>query len=217
MTESERLIHIIEEGKVKEVSDCIQALLDQGYDQDRIVRECIMPALETVGARFEAQEIFIPQMLMAARTVNIGNEYLRKKQIAPAARSPYKVVIGTVKGDLHFIGKNLVAMSMRSVGIEVIDLGVDVPPEQFVFAAESDPDVAIVAVSALLTTTLPAMRQTVKALRGCKASDRIRIMVGGGPVTEDFARSIGADVYTDSAYDAAMAVKEILGSSAFPI
>lgn len=213
MTESKRLIHIIEEGKVKEVCDSIQTLLDLGYDQDRIVRECIMPALETVGARFEAQEIFIPHMLMAARTVNVGNEYLRKKQNTPAARSSYKVIIGTVKGDLHFIGKNLVAMSMRSVGIEVIDLGVDVAPEQFVFAAESDPDVAIVAVSALLTTTLPAMRQTVKALRSSKESNRIRIMVGGGPVTEEFARSIGADVYTESAYDAAMAAKEILGSA----
>lgn len=210
MTEAEHLIRIIEDGKVREVTGCIQSLLDLGYDQDRIVEECVIPALETVGARFEAQEVFIPQMLMAARTVSVGNDYLRKKQGTPAARIPWKVIIGTVKDDLHFIGKNLVAMSMRSVGIEVIDLGVDVSPEQFVFAAENDPDVAIAAVSALLTTTLPAMRKTVKALKNCKASGRIRIMVGGGPVTEEFARSIGADVYTASAYDAAMTAREIL-------
>lgn len=210
MTDAERLIKIIEDGKVKEVCSCIQTLLDSGYDQEQIVQECVMPALETVGYRFETQEIYIPQMLMAARTVNAGNEYLKKKIRVKMPGSPYKVVIGTVKDDLHFIGKNLVAMSMRSVGIEVVDLGVDASPEQFVFAVEHDPNVAIVAVSALLTTTLPAMKKTVKALKSCKAANRIKIMVGGGPVTAEFAQSIGADYFTETAYEAAMTAREIL-------
>ena len=210
MNEAQRLISVIEDGKVKEVRACIQALLDLGYDQDRIVQECMMPALETVGLRFERQEIYIPQMLMAARTVNEGNAYLKRKQTIPQPWSRYKVVIGTVKDDLHFIGKNLVAMSMRAMGIDVIDLGVDVPAEHFVNAAETDPDVAIVAVSCLLTTTMPAMRKTVKALKSCRAADRIQIMVGGGPIGPDFAAKIGADIYTRSAYDAAMSAKAAL-------
>lgn len=210
MTEAERLTAVIRDGKVKEVRRCIQALLDLGYDQERIVQECMMPALETVGYQFERQEIYIPQMLMAARAVNEGNAFLKRKQTLPQPWSRYKVVIGTVKDDLHFIGKNLVAMSMRAMGIDVIDLGVDVPPELFVQAAESDEDVAIVAVSCLLTTTMSAMRKTVKTLKACKAADRIQIMVGGGPISPDFAAKIGADIYTRSAYDAAMSAKAAL-------
>lgn len=212
MSEKQRLIAIIEQGKISEVQACIQALLDQGYDQDQIVQDCMMPALENVGHRFEKQEIFILQMLMAARAVNEANAYLKRKQAVPQPWSRCKVVIGTVKGDLHFIGKNLVAMSMRAMGIDVIDLGVDVPVEQFVNAAESDPDVAIVAVSCLLTTTMPDMRKTVKALKNCTASNRIRIMVGGGPINEQFARSIGADIYTKSAYDAAVSARDMLNT-----
>ncbi len=210
MTEAQQLIAAIEDGKVKDVPLCIQSLLDLGYTQEQIVQECMMPALETVGYRFERQQVYISQMLMAARAVNEGNTYLKSKQTIPQPWSRYKVVIGTVKGDLHFIGKNLVAMSMRAMGIDVIDLGVDVTTEQFVHAAESDPDVAIVAVSCLLTTTMPAMRKTVKALKNCKASHRIQIMVGGGPVSPEYASKIGADIHTNSAYDAAMSAKTIL-------
>lgn len=210
MTESERLIHIIAEGKTLEICPCIQQLLDAGYDQNRIVQECIMPAMELVGSRFEKQEINILEMLMAARTVNTGNEYMKKRLNIRTSNNRHKIVIGTVKDDLHFIGKNLVAMSMRSFGLEVVDLGVDASTEQFVFAAESDPDVAIVAVSALLTTTLPAMKKTVRALKNSKAAHRITIMVGGGPVTAQYAKSIGADYYTASAYEAACTAREIL-------
>lgn len=210
MTDSERLITIIEEGRVKEVCGCIQDMLDAGYDQQQIVQECVMPALETVGNRFERQQVFIPQMLMAARTVNAGNEYMRKKLPQQSATSRHKVVIGTVKDDLHFLGKNLVATSMRSVGIEVVDLGVDVSAEQFVAAAEFDPDVAIVAISTLLNPTMPAMKKTVKALKASTAANRIKIMVGGCPVTEQFAKSIGADFYTETAYSAAVVAKRVL-------
>ena len=210
MTQLQQLMDIIENGQVHKICDCIQALLSEGYTQERIITEGVMPALEHVGNRFETQEIFIPQMLLAARAVNMGNEYLHTKMDFSPPRTHRKIVLGTVKDDLHYIGKNLVAVSMRAVGIEVIDLGVDVAPEQFVSAVESDPDVAIVGISALLTTTLPAMRKTVKALRACAAGKRIKIMVGGGPVTKEFARAIGADIYTESAYEAAQEAKKIL-------
>lgn len=210
MTEAERLIEIIEAGKAKEICGCIQALLDSGYTQERIVQECVMPAMEHVGYQFETQEIHIPQMLMAARTVSTGNEYLKKKLDIQPPTNRHKVIIGTVKNDLHFIGKNLVAMSMRSMGMEVTDLGVDVSPEQFVLAAEGDPTVAIVAISSLLSTTLPVMKNTVAALKSSKAAGRIQIMVGGAPVTEKFAKSIGADYYTSSAYEAGIVAREIM-------
>ena len=122
----------------------------------------------------------------------------------------YALAVGAKKDDLHYIGKNLVAVSMRAVGIEVVDLGVDVSAEQFVSAVENDPDVAIVGISSLLTTTLPAMRKTVKALKSSAAAGRISIMVGGGPVTREMAESMGADVFTETAYEAAAAARRLL-------
>lgn len=210
MTKLDELTAIIEEGRVQHICACLQELLDGGYTQEQIVTEGVMPALQNVGRRFETQEIFIPQMLLAARTVNMGNEFLRTKMEFQPPRTHRKVVLGTVKDDLHYIGKNLVAVSMRAVGIEVVDLGVDVSPEQFVSAVENDPDVAIVGISSLLTTTLPAMRKTVKALKASTAADRICIMVGGGPVTREAAESMGADVFTETAYEAAAAAQRIL-------
>lgn len=210
MTELNELVQIIESGQVQSICACLQGLLEKGYTQEQIVTYGVMPALQNVGRRFETQEIFIPQMLLAARTVNMGNEYLRTKMEFQPPRSHRKVVLGTVKDDLHYIGKNLVAVSMRAVGIEVVDLGVDVSAEQFVAAVENDPDVAIVGISALLTTTLPAMRKTVKALRSSTAADRICIMVGGAPVTREAAKAMGADVFTETAYEAAAAAQRIL-------
>lgn len=210
MTKMEELIEIIESGQVHSICACMQALLDDGYTQEQIVTQGVMPALQNVGRRFETQEIFIPQMLLAARTVNMGNEFLRTKMEFQPPRSHRKVVLGTVKDDLHYIGKNLVAVSMRAVGIEVVDLGVDVSAEQFVSAVENDPDVAIVGISCLLTTTLPAMRKTVKALKASSAAGRIRIMVGGGPVTREVAKAMGADVFTETAFEAATVAQKIL-------
>ena len=210
MTKLEELMAIIEGGQVQSICHCLQQLLDAGYTQEQIVSQGVMPALQNVGRRFETQEIFIPQMLLAARTVNMGNEFLRTKMEFQPPKTRHKVVLGTVKDDLHYIGKNLVAVSMRAVGIEVVDLGVDVSAEQFVSAVENDPDVAIVGISSLLTTTLPAMRKTVKALKSSAAAGRISIMVGGGPVTREMAESMGADVFTETAYEAAAAARRLL-------
>lgn len=203
MTELERLSEIVEKGQIKEVRSCVSKLVSSGVSTEEIVSLGFMPGLAIVGQKFEQGEYFITNMLLSARAVKMGYEVLRPQLGDAGIISHKKVILGSVQGDLHNIGKNLVAMAIRAVGVEIIDLGVDVPPDQFVKAVEQDPNVAYVGVSALLTTTLPAMRTTVKALKKCKAADRIRIMVGGAPVTAKVAEEMGADIYTASAFEAA--------------
>lgn len=210
MTELERLSDIIEKGHIKEVRGCVRGLLDAGASPEDIVSLGFMPGLAVVGQKFDRGEYFITNMLLSARAVKMGYEVLRPELGDAIIVSEKKVYLGTVQGDLHNIGKNLVAMAMRGVGIEVVDLGVDVPVEQFVKAVEQDANAAYVGISALLTTTLPAMRATVKALKKCKAAGRIKIMVGGAPVTAKMATEMGADIYTGSAFEAANLILEQL-------
>lgn len=210
MTELERLSDIIEKGHIKEVRGCVRGLLDAGASPEDIVSQGFMPGLVVVGQKFDRGEYFITNMLLSARAVKMGYEVLRPELGDAIIVSEKKVYLGTVQGDLHNIGKNLVAMAMRGVGIEVVDLGVDVPVEQFVKAVEQDANAAYVGISALLTTTLPAMRATVKALKKCKAAGRIKIMVGGAPVTAKMATEMGADIYTGSAFEAANLILEQL-------
>lgn len=205
------LTRIVANGEVKEITACVKALLDAGIDFKTMLSQSIMPALDDVGHRFETQQIFIPEMLLAARTVKLAYEVIRAEGGDGAVPTTgKKMVLGTVAGDLHDIGKNIVAQTVFFSGIEVIDLGVDVPAECFVRAAEQDESVAIVGVSALLTSTLPAMRKTVAALRKSPAYGRFRIMVGGAPVTAAYARKISADYYTDTAYEAAVVARKIV-------
>lgn len=210
MTELERLSDIIEKGQIKEVRSCVSGLLNHGVSPEDIVSLGFMPGLTVVGEKFDRGEYFITNMLLSARAVKMGYEIIRPELGDSIIVSPKKVVLGTVQGDLHNIGKNLVAMAIRGVGIDIIDLGVDVPVEQFVKVVEQDPNVAYVGISALLTTTLPAMRTTVKALKKSKAANRIKIMVGGAPVTAKVAAEMGADIYTSSAFEAANLILEEL-------
>jgi len=210
MTQLEKLALDVEHGDAQTVCDRIRQLLDAGSSPADILRGGIMPGLQTVGEKFEAQEYFIPEMLRAARAAKLGSELLRSRFGQNIPISEKKMVLGTVRNDLHDIGKNLVVMAVEGAGIEVVDLGVDVSPEQFVRAAEQDPNVALVGVSALLTTTLPAMEQTVQALRASSAAGRITIFVGGAPVTAEFAKRIGADIYTETAFEAARTARAIL-------
>lgn len=210
MTKLEILAQDIELGHAQAVCRTIRELLGEGVPPDDILRLGLMPGLQTVGEKFEAQEYFIPEMLRAARASKLGTELLRGSLPQRASVTGKKMVLGTVRNDLHDIGKNLVAMAVEGMGIGVVDLGVDVSAEQFVAAAERDPTVVLVGVSALLTTTLPAMEQTVRALRACRAAGRIRIFVGGAPVTQELAGKYGADVYTDSAFEAARAARRII-------
>ena len=203
MTEMERLADIVERGSIREVRSCVRNLLDSGVTPEEVVSQGFMPGLAIVGQKFDQGEYFITNMLLSARAVKMGYEVIRPELGDSVLVSRKKVVLGTVQGDLHNIGKNLVAMAIRGVGIDVVDLGVDVPPEQFVKAAELDPNVAYVGVSALLTTTVPAMRTTVKALKKSKVADRFKILVGGAPVDAQLAKEMGADIYTKTAFEAA--------------
>lgn len=210
MQELERLAAIIETGQIREVAPYIHELLTQGIAPERIVSEGIMSGMSEVGRKFDAHEYFIPEMLMAARATKLGYAVLQDWLGRTVPVKKHKIVIGTVQDDLHDIGKNLVGMAMRNAGIEVIDLGVDVPPQQFVEAVEQDASVALVGISALLTTTIPALKETVAALKKCSASQRITIFVGGAPVTEKLAKAMGADVYTKTAFEAADAARDII-------
>ena len=168
----------------------------------------MIDAMDVVGEKFKNGEIFVPEMLIAAKAMKKGVEVLKPHLASGAAGALGKVVIGTVAGDLHDIGKNLVAMMIESAGFEVVDLGVDVTAETFVAAAEED-GVVIVACSALLTTTMPALEATVAALKATGKS--YKVMVGGAPITQEFADKVGADAYTPDAATAAKKAKELVG------
>ena len=186
----------------------MQEALDEGNDPSAILNSMI-DAMGVVGERFKNNEIFVPEMLVAARAMKKGVEVLKPHLASGSAGAAGKVIIGTVAGDLHDIGKNLVAMMIESAGFEVIDLGVDVSSDKFIEAVRSNPDTKIVACSALLTTTMPALRDTVAALNAADFRSKIKVMVGGAPITQEFADEIGADAYTPDAASAAAKAKEL--------
>lgn len=170
----------------------------------------MIKAMDAVGEKFKNGEIFVPEMLVAARAMKKGVEVLKPHLATGAAGAAGKVIIGTVAGDLHDIGKNLVSMMLESAGFEVIDLGVDVPKEKFVEACEANPDTKIVCCSALLTTTMPALRDAVTLLNESSFRQNIKVMVGGAPITQAFADEIGADAYTEDAASCAKRAKELV-------
>jgi methylmalonyl-CoA mutase cobalamin-binding domain/chain len=202
----EKVYDLVSRGKAKLVGAAVQEAIDAGFDAGEILGKMIS-AMDVVGEKFKNGEIFVPEMLIAAKAMKKGVEVLKPLLAAGAAGALGKVVIGTVAGDLHDIGKNLVAMMIESAGFEVIDLGVDVPVEKFVEAASAD-GVKIVACSALLTTTMPAMEATVAALKA--AGKDYKIMVGGAPINQEYADKLGADAYTPDAATAAKKAKELV-------
>jgi len=200
----------IEKGKAKLVPDLVQEALNAGVDPSLILNEGMIDAMSVVGEKFKSNEIFVPEMLVAARAMKKGVEVLKPHLASGSAGAAGKMILGTVAGDLHDIGKNLVGMMIESAGFEVIDLGVDVPVDKFVEAVNNNPDVKIVGCSALLTTTMPALRETVKALNEQPFRSNIKVMVGGAPITQEFADEIGADCYTADAASAAQAAKSFV-------
>ena len=194
----------VENGKVKLIEGLVQEALDAGDAADAILNDGMIAAMGVVGAKFQANEIFVPEMLVAAKTMKKGVELLRPHLAGESVGKNGKYIIGTVSGDLHDIGKNLVALMIESAGFEVLDLGVDVPADKFVDAIKSNPDCKVVGASALLTTTMDSLKNTVKAIidAGCKS--QVKIMVGGAPITQEFADEIGADAYTADAGSAAV-------------
>ena len=200
----------VEAGQSKTIGDLVQAALDEGVAALDILNEGMIGAMSIVGEKFSKEEIFIPEMLVAARAMKRGVEVLKPHLGDAEGVNIGKAIVGTVAGDLHDIGKNLVAMMIESAGFEVNDLGVDVPLEKFVELVEADDTINVVALSALLTTTMPAMKDTVAALNASKARGNFKILVGGAPITPEFCKEIGADAYAQDAAAAAQTAKSLV-------
>ena len=203
MTKLEEVAAAVEKGKVKIVAGLTQEALDAGFSAGQILNEGMIGAMAVVGEKFKNNEIFVPEMLIAARAMKKGVEVLTPYLKAAGTESKGKLILGTVAGDLHDIGKNLVGMMIEGAGFEVIDLGVDVPAEKFIECMKENPDCKIVALSALLTTTMPAIKSTIDAIVAAGLRDTVKIMIGGAPVTQAFADEVGADGYSEDAASAA--------------
>jgi 5-methyltetrahydrofolate--homocysteine methyltransferase len=197
-------------GDQSKVSALTKQAIDEGIEADRIIQEGLIGAMVVVGKEFGEGKIYIPEMLIAARAMKSGLEVVKPLLVGGKMKSIAKVVLGTVKGDLHDIGKNLVGMMLEGFGVEVIDLGVDVSPEKFVEALKTHQP-QFVGMSALLTTTMMSMEVTIKALEESGLRQNVKVLVGGAPVTQAFADEIGADGFGKSASEAVDRIKEALG------
>ena len=192
----------LQKGKAKIVKQLVQEAIDAGISAQEILEKGLIAGMNVVGEKFRNNEIFVPEVLVAARALNMGSALLKPLLAADGVKASGRVCIGTVQGDLHDIGKNLVKMMMEGKGLEVIDLGTDVSPETFVKTAVEQ-DCQIICCSALLTTTMPIMEEVVKAAEAAGIREKIKIMIGGAPVSEEFRAQIGADAYTADAASAA--------------
>ena len=192
----------LQAGKAKNVKTLVQQAIDEGIPAQKILEEGLLSGMNVIGEKFKNNEVFVPEVLVAARAMNMGVALLKPLLAADGVKASGKACIGTVKGDLHDIGKNLVKMMLEGKGLEVIDLGTDVAPETFVQTAKEQ-GCQIICCSALLTTTMNAMAEVVKAAEAAGIRDQVTIMIGGAPVTEAFCQQIGADAYTPDAASAA--------------
>jgi len=206
----ETIYSAVLEGDAAGAKAGVSAALVAGVAAETILKEGLIAAMGEVGRLFEENEYFVPEMLVAARAMQGGLALLKPHLAAGGAISAGKVVIGTVKGDLHDIGKNLVAMMLEGAGFEIVDLGTDVAPEKFVKAV-SEHKPQVVAMSALLTTTMPSMRHTINALEEIGLRGNVKVIIGGAPVTDGFAKQIGADGYSPDASSAVRLTKTLIG------
>lgn len=196
-------------GKVDGVTADVKKALDQELSAQEILNQGLLGGMDKVGKDFKAGELFIPEVLMCAKAMHAGLNVLRPLLVESGATMMGKIAVGTVAGDLHDIGKNLVSMMLVGAGFEVIDLGVNVPPEKFVETAISK-GAQLIGMSALLTTTMPAMKTTIEALIKAGVRDRVKVLVGGAPVTANFSNSIGADGYAPDAVSAVDMARELI-------
>ncbi|HEV2435341.1 MAG TPA: corrinoid protein [Verrucomicrobiae bacterium] len=209
MQDLKSLHEAILHGDVKTAKSVTEQAIQDGVDPMKLIQDYMMPAMCEAGQRFECNEYFVPELLLSARAMKVALEPVRPLLAAGGVQPAGRVVIGTVKGDLHDIGKNLVTAMLEGGGFEVTDLGVNITPEQFV-AAINQKNPQILALSALLTTTMPAMKDTVEALKKAGVRDRVKVLVGGAPITQRFADEIGADGYGESAAVAASLAKRVM-------
>jgi len=205
--ELKKIYQNIIEADVEAVENGVKAALAGGIDAGVILNEALIAAMDEVGRRFEAGDFFVPEMLVSARAMQAGLNLLKPHLAATGVKAAGKVAIGTVKGDLHDIGKNLVAMMLEGAGFEIIDLGVDVSAETFVDAVRKGAN--LIGMSALLTTTMSNMGATIEALKAAGLRDKVKVMIGGAPVTEEFARSIGADAFAPDASSATRLARQL--------
>lgn len=198
MADLQQLYDAILLGDAKLAGAVVKEALAENHQPLEMIDRCMVPAMDEVGRRFDCEEYFVPELLLSARAMKAALEPLRPLLASSGVKPAGRVVIGTVKGDLHDIGKNLVAALLEGGGFEVIDLGADVPSQKFVEAVQSS-GAGIVALSALLTVTMPSMKNTIEALQLAGLRDRVRVIVGGAPITQQFADQIGADGYSENA------------------
>lgn len=211
MSQLDSIYQAVLDGNAAGAQAGVKAALAEGLSADTILRQALIAAMDEVGRLFEENEYFVPEMLVSARAMQSGLTLLKPYLAEAGASSSGKVVIGTVKGDLHDIGKNLVAMMLEGAGFEVIDLGTDVAPDKFVKAVvEHKPHV--VGMSALLTTTMPSMGAIVKALAEAGVRDQVKVIIGGAPVTDNFAKQVGADGYSPDASSAVRLTKSLVAA-----
>ncbi len=192
----------LQQGKAKVVKDLVQKAIDQGLPVQQILNDGLLNGMSIIGEKFKNNDVFVPEVLVAARAMNMGSALLKPLLAQAGVQAVGKACIGTVKGDLHDIGKNLVRMMLEGKGIEVVDLGTDVAPEAFIEAAKEQ-NCKIICCSALLTTTMGVIADVVKSIEAAGIRDQVKIMIGGAPVTQAFCDQIGADVYTPDAASAA--------------
>jgi len=211
MPDYQQLHEAILNGDAKTAKAVTEQALAAGTEPLKLVQEYMMPAMDEVGRRFECNEYFVPELLLAARAMKAALELIRPLLVASGAQPVGRVALGTIKGDLHDIGKNLVGAMLEGGGFEVVDLGVNVSPEQFI-AAVREKNVNIIAMSALLTTTMPAMKTTIDALQQAGVRQQVKILIGGAPITQKFADEIGADGYGESAAGAVHAARKVIGA-----
>lgn len=205
----EAITHAVLDGDVDGVKENVQLALDAGVDSASILNHILIPSMNEVGRLFEEGDFFIPEMLISARAMKAGLAILKPFLVASNIQTRGRVAIGTVQGDLHDIGKNLVAIMLEGAGFEVVDLGTDVGPEKFVDAVRHQ-NVDIVAMSALLTTTMPRMKDIIEALKNAGLREKIKVMIGGAPVTSDYAVKIGADGFSEDASKAVALATSLL-------
>lgn len=213
MSDYPQLFEAIVSGNAQQAQEVTKRALEEGADPTELLSKHMIPAMDEVGRRFQCNEYFVPELLIAGRAMKTALELLTPKLAESGAKAAGRVVIGTVKGDLHDIGKNLVASMLEGSGFEVVDLGVDVPADQFVQRA-SEQEGTIVAMSALLTTTMVQMRDVIGALQQAGIRDKVKVIVGGAPITQQYADEIGADAYSDNASGAVEMARRLLGIAA---
>lgn len=207
----EEISEFLQKGKRKNVKALIEQALEEGIDPKIILKEGLMSGMSIIGGKFKREEVFVPDVMMAARAMNVGLSILEPKLVEAGNEPIGRVVIGTVQGDLHDIGKNLTAVLLKGAGFEIYDMGVDVSAEAFLEKAE-EVNADIIGLSALLSTTMSQMKEVIDLLKEKNLRDKYIVMIGGAPITNEFAEEIGADYYTPDAASAAEVAKKAVES-----